>query len=58
MSKKIFRTIAFQVDDQEFLKAYDQRQQDSGLSVKNYFLSLINYAVLTCLLYFLQDVSQ
>ncbi len=41
MSKKIFRTIAFQVDDQEFLQAYDQRQQDSGLSVKNYYLSLI-----------------
>jgi hypothetical protein len=41
MAKKTFRTIAFQVDDQDFLKEYDQRQQDSGLSVKNYFLSLI-----------------
>lgn len=40
MSKKI-RTIAFQVDDWDFLKEYDQRQQESGLSVKNYFVSLI-----------------
>lgn len=41
MSKKAVRTIAFQVDDWDFLKEYDQRQQDSGLSVKNYFISLI-----------------
>ena len=41
MSKKIFRTVAFQIDDWDFLKEYDQRQQDSGLSVKNYFISLI-----------------
>ena len=40
MSKKV-RTIAFQLDDWDFLKEYDQRQQDSGLSVKNYFISLI-----------------
>lgn len=40
MSKKV-RTIAFQVDDWDFLKEYDQRQQESGLSVKNYFVSLI-----------------
>lgn len=40
MSKKV-RTIAFQVDDWDFLKEYDRRQQDSGLSVKNYFVSLI-----------------
>jgi hypothetical protein len=42
MSKKIFRTVAFQIDDQDFLKEYDRRQQESGLSVKNYFISLIN----------------
>lgn len=41
MSKKVVRTIAFQVDDWNFLKEYDQRQQESGLSVKNYFISLI-----------------
>ena len=40
MSKKV-RTIAFQVDDWDFLKEYDRRQQESGLSVKNYFISLI-----------------
>ena len=42
MSKKIFRTVAFQIDDQDFLREYDKRQQESGLSVKNYFISLIN----------------
>ena len=41
MSKKAVRTVAFQIDDWDFLKEYDQRQQDSGLSVKNYFISLI-----------------
>ena len=41
MSKKIFRTVAFQIDDQDFLREYDKRQQESGLSVKNYFVSLI-----------------
>lgn len=41
MSKKVFRTVAFQIDDSDFLKEYNQRQQDSGLSVKNYFVSLI-----------------
>ena len=41
MSKKPVRTVAFQIDDWDFLKEYDQRQQDSGLSVKNYFISLI-----------------
>jgi hypothetical protein len=41
MSKTIFRTIAFQVDDADFLREYDQRQKESGLSVKNYFISLI-----------------
>lgn len=41
MSKKVVRTIAFQVDDWDFLKEYDRRQQESGLSVKNYFISLI-----------------
>ncbi|HCA30193.1 MAG TPA: hypothetical protein DEP23_11815 [Ruminococcaceae bacterium] len=41
MSKKVFRTVAFQIDDLDFLEEYDQRQQDSGLSVKNYFISLI-----------------
>ena len=41
MSKKVVRTIAFQVNDEDFLKEYDQRQQESGLSVKNYFISLI-----------------
>lgn len=40
MSKKV-RTIAFQVDDWDFLKEYDRRQQESGLSVKNYFINLI-----------------
>ncbi|MFA6731103.1 MAG: hypothetical protein WCR95_08970 [Eubacteriales bacterium] len=40
MSKKV-RTIAFQVDDWDFLKEYDLRQQESGLSVKNYFINLI-----------------
>jgi len=42
MSKKIYRTVAFQIDDWDFLKEYDKRQQESGLSVKNYFISLIN----------------
>jgi hypothetical protein len=41
MSKKPVRTIAFQVYDWDFLKEYDQRQQESGLSVKDYFISLI-----------------
>jgi len=41
MAKKILRTIAFQVDDWDFLNDYDQRQQESGLSVKNYFISLV-----------------
>ncbi len=41
MSKKVVRTIAFQINDDEFLKEYDRRQQESGLSVKNYFISLI-----------------
>lgn len=40
MSKKV-RTIAFQVDDWDFLKEYDRRQQESGVSVKNYFIGLI-----------------
>jgi hypothetical protein len=41
MSKTIYRTIAFQVDDADFLREYDLRQKESGLSVKNYFISLI-----------------
>jgi hypothetical protein len=41
MSKKVFRTVAFQIDDWDFLTEYDKRQQESGLSVKNYFISLI-----------------
>lgn len=41
MSKKVVRTIAFQINDDEFLKEYDRRQQESGLSVKNYFINLI-----------------
>ena len=40
MNKKV-KTIAFQVDDWDFLKEYDLRQQESGLSVKNYFINLI-----------------
>ena len=40
MSKKV-RTIAFQVDDLDFIRQYEQRVRDSGMSVKNYFVSLI-----------------
>ena len=41
MADKKIRTIAFQVDDQDFVAQYEARVKESGLSVKNYFVSLI-----------------
>ena len=45
MEKKI-RTIAFQVDDQDFVKEYEARVKESGMTVKNYFVSLIKNDIL------------
>ena len=41
MADKKIRTIAFQVDDQDFVADYEARVKASGLSVKNYFVGLI-----------------
>ncbi|MCL2697553.1 MAG: hypothetical protein FWE74_05680 [Oscillospiraceae bacterium] len=41
MAERKVRTIAFQVDDQDFIAEYEARVKESGLSVKNYFVSLI-----------------
>jgi len=40
--RKILKTVAFQVDDPEFLEQYEARVKESGLSVKNYHIGLIN----------------
>jgi hypothetical protein len=39
--RKILKTIAFQVDDPDFLEQYEARVKESGLNVRNYFISLI-----------------
>ena len=41
VEKKI-RTIAFQVDDPEFIRQYEARLMESGMKVKEYFINLIN----------------
>jgi hypothetical protein len=40
MERKI-RTIAFQVDDSEFIAQYESRQKESGMKVRDYFISLV-----------------